>query len=98
MGLKDSIRAYNGIVNWLNNQENINLGKPKKKTYRAKDEHLNNILIKFGVENKLKMEENNSPRYKGSYSPVMSNCVIVQSNFNLFTQWIINNYPSTKNN
>lgn len=92
MSAKDSIRAYNGVANWLNKQDNIDLGKPKRKTYRAHEEHLNNILIRFGKENNLKMEKNNSPKYKGTYSPAMSNCRVVQAHFGLFKKWIFENY------
>ena len=96
MSVRDSIRAYNGVANWLNSQDNIDLGKPKRKTYRAQDEHLNNILIRFGKENELKMEKNNSPRYRGTYSPVMTNCKMVQAHFSLFKKWIFENYPKQK--
>lgn len=92
MGVRDAVIAYNGVANWLNNQENIDIGKPKRKTCRAQEEYLNNILIQFGKDNNIKMERNNSPSYKGSYSPVMSNCIRVQENFKLFREWIINNY------
>ena len=93
MGIRDSLRASNGVINWLNKQsDKIDIGQPKRKSYRATDEHLNNLLIEFGKCNNLKMEKNNSPKYKGCYSPFVSNCVIIQANFELFKEWLINNY------
>lgn len=92
MGINDAIRAYNGVTNWLNNQENVDLGKPKRKTYRAQDEYLNNILKEFGKEHNLDMYKNNSPKYKGSFSPVMTNCIVIQENWKDFKKWINKNY------
>lgn len=92
MGVRDSIRAYNGVITWLNG---FDLGKPKKKSYRARDEYLNNIFIKFGKEHNIEMENNNSRGYKGSYNPMMSNCCNIQNNWQLFKDWIIKNYPKT---
>lgn len=89
MGVRDAIRAYNGLVHYINK---FDIGKPKRKTYRAHDEYLNNMLIKFGKEHNILMEKNNSPKYKGSYSPVMSNAQRVQENWQLFTKWINDNY------
>lgn len=91
MSVVGKLRAYNGIINWLD-KNNIDIGEPKRKTYRARDEYLNNILIKFGREHNIKMQNNNSPKYKGSYSPVVSNAVLVQKNFGDFIKWIKINY------
>lgn len=92
MGVYQAIRASNGVRGWLN-KNNFDLGKPKKKSYRALDEHFNSILIKFGKENNIKMERNNSPGYKGDYNPSLSNCITIQNNWNVFTKWIKDNYP-----
>jgi hypothetical protein len=86
MGVNDAIRAYNGLINYLNNK--VDVGKPKKRTHRAYDEYLNNILIKFGKDHNITMAKNNSPRYKGSYSPVMSNARRVQANWSDFVKWL----------
>lgn len=91
MSVNDAIRAYNGVVNFINNN-NFNIGQPKRKTYRAKEEYLNGILHKFGRDHNLKMEKNNSPRYKGTYSPCMSNCITIQNNWKLFVKWLKENY------
>tara|TARA_R110000796_G_scaffold181330_1_gene297879 strand:+ start:30227 stop:30505 length:279 start_codon:yes stop_codon:yes gene_type:complete len=91
MGVRDSIRAYNGVISWIN-KNNIELGTPKKKSYRALDEHLNGIWIKFGKDHDIKMTRNNSKGYKGSFSPQMANCCRIQENWNAFTKWIKENY------
>ena len=91
MGVYTAIRALNGVTNYIN-KNNIDIGKPKKKTYRAIDEHLNSVFHKFGNENNIKMEKNNSRNYRGSYSPVASNAIKVQENWELFKQWLSDNY------
>lgn len=99
MGVYDAIRASNGVISYLNkNADKIDIGKPKRKTYRAQDEHLNNLLIEFGKAHNHKMEKNNSPKYKGSYSPFMSNCQTVQANWSLFKKWLIDNYGVREGN
>lgn len=95
MGVRDSIRAYNGVINWCNNN-NINLGRPKKGTYRAADQHLNNIFREFGKAHAIKMCKNNSRGYKGTFSPAMANCVRIQENWELFKTWIQENYGVDK--
>lgn len=92
MGVNDAIRAYNGVVNWINKQNNLNLPQPKNKSYKQHDINFNNILIQFGKENNIKMERNNKPKYKGNYNPGMSNCIEVQNNWKLFKEWIIKKY------
>ena len=91
MGVNNSIRAYNGAISWINNND-YDLGKPEKKFYRSVERHLNKIFISFGKEHNIKMEKDNSPKYKGSYSPMMSNCQDIQQNWELFTTWIKKNY------
>ena len=93
MGIYDAIRASNGVVGFLNrNKDRLDIGKPNGKTHRAQDEHLNNILIKFGKTHNCIMKKNNSPKYKGNYSPFMSNCQTVQEHWDLFEKWIFENY------
>ncbi|MCK9180059.1 MAG: hypothetical protein M0P15_04330 [Bacteroides sp.] len=93
MGIYDSIRASIGVINYLNQvADKIDIGKPKRNTHRAQDEHLNSLLIEFGKANNCKMEGNNSPKYKGSYNPFISNCVTIQANWDLFKKWLLDNY------
>jgi hypothetical protein len=87
MGVKDKIRAFNGVSNYIN-RHSIDIGKPKRKSFRALDEHINNVFIKFGKEHNIPMTGNNSLRYKGQHSPVMDNAIIVQEHWKLFTKWI----------
>lgn len=90
MGVRDSIRAYNGVIQVINQYD---IGKPKRKTHRAQEEFLNGILHKFAKDNDIKgMAKNNSPRYKGSYIPVMSSCCVVQENWTTFKVWLKDNY------
>lgn len=91
MSVNDKIRCYNGVINWLESNS-IDIGKPKKKTHRAIEEHINNILIKFGKDNSIEMIPNNKKNYRGSYSPSLSNAVTVSKHFQLFTNWIMKNY------
>ena len=93
MGVYEAIKAGNGVINFLNaNESKINIGKPKTKSHRQQEIHLNNLLIEFGKENNIKMLKNNSSKYKGSFSPFLSNSIKVQKNWNLFKSWIFNNY------
>ena len=93
MGVYEAIKAGNGVINFLNaNESKINIGKPKTKSHRQQEIHLNNLLIEFGKENNIKMLRNNSSKYKGSFSPFLSNSIKVQKNWNLFKSWIFNNY------
>jgi hypothetical protein len=93
MGVYEAIRAGNGVIGFLNaNESKIDIGKPKNKSHKQYQIHLNNIIIKFGEENNIKMLKNNSSKYKGSFSPFFTNCIDVQNNFSLFTYWIFKNY------
>lgn len=96
MGVRDSIKAYNGVISWIN-KNNFDLGQPNKKSHRAIDEHLNSIWRKFGQEHDIVMEKDNSKRYKGSYNPMMSNCCRIQERWKDFTSWVGNNYPKKTN-
>ena len=91
MGVRDSIRAYNGVIAYIN-KHNIDLGKPKKKSRRAVDEHLNSVWREFGKEFNLEMSKNNRPGYKGSFSPQMYNCIVIQDNWSDFKKWV-EKYP-----
>lgn len=98
MGVYDAIRASNGVTSYLNRiSDKIDIGKPKKKTYRAQDEHLNNILRQFGKDYNIQMLKNNSPNYKGSFNPFMANCEKVQDNWELFKEWLMSKYGIDKN-
>lgn len=93
MGVYDAIRAGNGVINFLNsNEDKIDIGKPKTKSYRQQEIHLNNLLLEFGKQNNIKLLKNNSTKYKGSFSPFMENSKKIQENWNLFKEWIFNNY------
>jgi len=95
MGVYDAIRAGNGVISFLNaNESKIDIGKPKIKSHRQQEIHLNNLIIKFGEENNIKMIKNNSPKYKGDFSPFFSNCIEVQNNWFLFRNWIFENYSN----
>lgn len=91
MSVVDKIRATNGIVNYL---QKFDIGKPRNKSHRAYDEHINSVLIKYCKEFKIKYVKNNSPKYKGSYQPVVDNAYTVQSNFKQFAEWVKSNYGS----
>ena len=91
MGVNDSIRAYNGVISWIN-KNNIDLGEPLKKTRKGVEEHLNNIWIQFGKEHNLEMSPNNNPKYKGSFSPQMYNCTEIQASWTEFKKWVLKNY------
>lgn len=93
MSVRDAIRAYNGVMQHLeNNAETINIGQPEKKSFRAREEYLNNIIIKFGKDLNIEMEPNNSKRYKGNYSPCMSNCERIQAVWGKWVTWLNDNY------
>jgi hypothetical protein len=93
MGVYQAIKAGNGVINFLNaNESKIDIGKPKTKSHRQQEIHLNNLLIEFGKENNIKMLKNNSSKYKGSFSPFFSNSIEVQNNWSLFRAWIFDNY------
>ncbi len=93
MGVIDKIRASNGVVNFFNKHgDKLTLGKPKRKSARAQEEHLNNILIRFGKDNNISMLKNNSPKYEGSHGPFLDNCYRVQENWNLFVNWLFKKY------
>lgn len=92
MGVNDAIRAYNGVITWIN-KNNFDLGEPKKKSHRGIDQHLNAIFRKFGQEHNIEMRKDNTPRYKGSFSPMMSNCIRIQDNWKEFKEWAENNLP-----
>jgi hypothetical protein len=91
MGVNDSIRAYNGVVTWINNN-NIDIGEPKKKSFRQIELHMNSVFIRFCKENNLEFCKNNSKSYRGTFSPAMSNCRVIQENWNLWTKWAKQNY------
>jgi hypothetical protein len=93
MGVYEAIRAGNGVLSFLNaNESKIDIGKPKTKSHSQQEIHLNNLIIKFGEDNEIKMIRNNSPKYKGNFSPFFSNCIEVQNNWVLFRKWIFENY------
>lgn len=93
MGVNDSIRAYNGVISWINNN-NFDLGKPERKTNRGIDEHLNEIWRRFGKEHDIPMEKNNSKKYKGSYNPQMANCQNIQEHWDKFVPWVKSNFKT----
>ena len=93
MSIHNKVSAYNGIVNFLNK---FNIGKPKKKTYIASDEHINNILIDYLKEHKLSYKKNNAPRYRGYYQPVLCNSYKIQDNFNQFSKYVHKNYDKNE--
>jgi len=91
-----SVRGYNGVINWMENN-NIDIGEPPKKTFRAKDEHFNNFFIKFGRENGIEMVPNNKKGYKGSFTPSLANADKIQENWKLFKAWALETYkPETE--
>lgn len=93
MSVYDAIRASNGVINFLNsNADKIDIGKPKTKSYKQQDIHLNNLLLKFGKDKNIKLLKNNSPKYKGNFSPFMQNCIVIQENWALFKEWLFKNY------
>jgi len=93
MGVHEAIRAGNGVISFLNlNESKIDIGKPKTKSHRQQEIHLNNLIIEFGKKNNIKMLRNNSSKYKGDFSPFFSNCIKVQNNWILFRSWIFDNY------
>lgn len=99
MSVYDAIRAANGVTSYINSQsKKIDIGKPKNKSYRQQEIHLNNLLLKFGSDNGIKLLKNNNRNYKGSFSPYMSNCKIIQENFKLFTKWLDNNFSIINSN
>lgn len=91
MGVNDSIRAYNGVITWVNNN-NIDFGEPKKKSYRAIDRHLNSVFREFGKSINVEMHKDNSRAYKGTFSPAMANCKVIQDHWEEFKQWAKKNY------
>jgi len=93
MGVYDAIRASNGIVNFLNSiEDKIDIGKPKNKSHRQQDIHLNNLLLSFGKAKGIKLMKNNSFKYKGSFSPFMLNCEIIQEHYKEFKEWLFETY------
>ena len=89
MGVRDKVRSLNGIMNFIHK---FDIGEPRNKSFRAKDEQINNLLIKFLVKNGLPYKKNNRPSYKGAYQPVMDNAVTVQEHFSKFVNWVRDNY------
>jgi hypothetical protein len=92
MNVNDAISAYNGVISWVNSNK-YDFGKPKKKSHRAIDQHLNAVFRQFGKEHNIQMEKNNSPGYKGSYNPMMSNCIEIQKHWSEFKLWVKKTYP-----
>lgn len=93
MSIIHKLRAEKGVVMFINNNlDKIDIGTPKGKSYRKRDEHLNGILLKFGEEHGLEMAQNNRPGYKGNYSPLTDNCVTVQNHWSEFRSWILEKY------
>jgi hypothetical protein len=91
MGVKDKIRAFNGVCNFLSR---FDTGTPRNKSYRAYDEHINNILMGYCKEFNIEYAPNNKPKYKGSNNPVLYNSLVVQSNFKRFADWVKCNYEA----
>jgi hypothetical protein len=93
MGVRDSIRAYNVVITWINNS-GYDLGKPAINTFKSVDAHLNAIFISFGRKHNIQMEKDNSSAYRGCYCPMRSNCIRIQARFEDFKIWIKENYKT----
>lgn len=65
-----------------------------KQSYRKTEVTLNNWIKQFfihiNIENKW--VKNNSPKYKGYFSPFASNCAEVQEHWKDFKSWLNSNY------
>ena len=96
MGVRAAIRAGNGVINYLNKYYTI--GKPKSNSFKQQEVFLNNLLLKFGKENNIKLMKNNASKYKGNFSPFMANCMEIQEHWSLFTKWLKENYESNVQN
>lgn len=77
--------CYNGVLVYL--QKNFNLPAPRSKSFRAFEEMINDIQIKYLKEYNIECKKNNSRGYRGNYSPAMDNSVDVQGNWNQFKEW-----------
>ena len=90
MGVRDAVRASNGVLNFINR---FDVGKPKRNSHRQIEIHLNNILLKYGKDiGFTEFTKNNSFKYKGSFSPFAENCRYIQSDFEKFANWMNDNY------
>lgn len=94
MSVNDKIRAYNGVITYLSK---FDIGKPRTKSYRSYDEHINNILIDFLKSIGVRCVKNNSPKYRGSYQPVLDNSCDAQEHFSKFASYIKNRYNKLNN-
>jgi hypothetical protein len=93
MGVYDAIRAGNGVINYLNtNEDKLDVGKPKNNSYKQQYIHLNNLLLKFGKDHNIKLMRNNSPKYRGNFSPFLENSREIQPHWGLFKEWLVKNY------
>ena len=83
------ISKYNGILVYL--QKNFNLPTPRNKSFKAFEEMINDILVKYLKENNFKYVKNNSKGYRGNYSPALDNSIVIQEDWKQFKEWCVNN-------
>jgi len=90
MSIVQKIRACNGLTNYMSKFET---GFTSKQSYRKQDIHYNNIILAFAKDLKLEgLHPNNSPRYRGSFNPLVENSVIIQENWKTFSTWMRYHY------
>jgi hypothetical protein len=89
MSIIDKLKGCNGTTLFMSKYD---IGKPEKKSHRAVDQFLNNIILKFGLEKGIKFTPNNRPGYKGSFNPLVDNGYEVQKHFDEFRTWMNTNY------
>ena len=85
MSIMTKIISYNGVIIYL--QKNFNLPTPRNKSFRAFEEMINDIQIKYLKEHNIEYRKNNSKGYRGNYSPAIDNSVVIQNNWNQFKEW-----------
>lgn len=83
------INDANGVILYV---QRFDIGKPRNKSFRALDEWINKILIKYCKEKGILYHRTNSKKYKGSFCPVVANGSKIQENFSQFARWMKTNY------
>lgn len=89
MNAKKKMFAYNGVFMFLCK---FDLGKPKNKSYRAKERLANDVMMDYLKEHSKKYIKWNTPGFKGNCSPEILNACAVQEDFPEFRKWINNKY------
>lgn len=88
MSIIHKLRDLSGIITYM---RKFNIG-----INYNKDRDLNEIFVKFGKENNIKIQKSNSKKYKGKIEVSVNNASIIQEHFKTFANWINVNYKKNE--